>query len=30
MVSMQSSRWGISGERAHVWFELDLNEALRL
>ena len=27
MVSMQSSRWGISGECARVWFELDLNGA---
>ena len=27
MVSMQSSRWGISVECARVWFELDLDAA---
>jgi anti-sigma regulatory factor (Ser/Thr protein kinase) len=27
MVSMQSSRWGVSSECARVWFELDLHEA---
>ncbi len=27
MLSMQSSRWGVSGESARVWFELDLNGA---
>ena len=27
MVSMQSSRWGVSRECARVWFELDLNGA---
>ncbi len=25
MLSMQSSRWGVSGESARVWFELDLD-----
>jgi anti-sigma regulatory factor (Ser/Thr protein kinase) len=28
MVSIQSSRWGVSGECARVWFELDLDGAL--
>jgi anti-sigma regulatory factor (Ser/Thr protein kinase) len=27
MLSMQSSRWGVSGDSARVWFELDLNGA---